>query len=115
LIILLCIALHGAIGCDRASTPAPAPRSAEAVFAEWRGIADEDERQPLAEELIRDRHLVGMTREQAVEMLGKPNLRRMSPQYGDPKYIVGPSGVDDLWLCVHVEAGKVVRAELRSD
>jgi hypothetical protein len=56
-----------------------------------------------------------LTDEQIVAVLGKPNPRQMSAAYGDPKYIVGPSGVDDMWLCIHVENGKVVRAELRSD
>lgn len=110
LIILLSAAVLGATGCERA----PA-RSADAVFAEWRGIADQDKRQHLAEEMIRDGHLIGMTREQVVAALGKPNLRQMSAAYGDPKYVVGPSYIDDIWLCIHVEGAKVVRAELRSD
>jgi hypothetical protein len=116
-IVLLFIASIGVNGCERdsAPVPAPAPRSAEAVFTEWRGIADQDKRQHLAEEMIRDGHLTGMTREQVVQVLGKPNSRRMSAAYGDPKYIVGPSLIDDMWLCIHVEDGKVTRAELRSD
>jgi hypothetical protein len=65
--------------------------------------------------MIRDRHLIGLPREQVEAALGEPNGRRMSPGYGDPKYIVGPSGVDDMWLCIHIENGAVARAELRSD
>lgn len=70
LIVLLCTLLV-AIGCERA------PRTADAVFAEWRGIADQDKRQHLAKEMIRDGHLIGWTRERVEEVLGKSNPRRM--------------------------------------
>ncbi len=59
-------------------------------------------------------YLIGMTREQVLSTLGAPNLRNM-PEYGDPKYVVGPNGIDDMWLCIDVENGKVARTMLRSD
>jgi hypothetical protein len=81
---------------------------------EWRAIKDPDGRRHVAEEMIRHGHLIGMARERVEAVLGKPNLLRMSPEYGEPKYVVGPSGVDDMWPCIHVEEGKVRRTELRS-
>lgn len=114
LIILLWLALVGTIGCEPSPATTPSPRSADAVFAEWRSIAEQDKRQRVAEEPIRDKHLIGMTREQVLAALGEPSLRNL-PGYGDPKYIVGQSGIDDMWLCVYIEDGKVIRTMLRSD
>ena len=99
--------------CDDQSPPASRPT--EVVLRDWRGIEDQDKRLHLAQEMIRDRHLIGMTREQVERELGEPNPRRMSPEYGDVKYIVGPSMVDDLWLCIHLKDGKVQQTEIRSD
>jgi hypothetical protein len=113
--ILLCAACLSAHGCGKNSSPSTGVRSPQAVFVECLGIADPDQRRHLAEEMIRDGHLIAMTREQIVEALGEPNSRRMSAAYGDPKYVVGQSGVDDVWLGIHVEDGKVARAEIRSD
>ena len=92
----------------------PASRSANAVVAAW-GSLGSDSRSGVAHEIVRDGHLIGLAPERVVELLGEPNPRRMSPEYGDLKYVVGPSGVDDVWLCVHVENGRVVRCEIRSD
>ena len=111
LLLLLCIVLCAQIGCDVAPQ---APETAGAVFAEWRGIAEEEKRSYLAEEMIDKDYLIGMTREQVLSTLGEPNLRKMS-DYGDPKYIVGPNGIDDMWLCIYIENGKVARTMLRSD
>ena len=98
----------------RAPATRPSPRSADAVVAEW-GPLGRDSRSGVAREIVRDGHLIGLTPERVVELLGEPNRRRMSAEYGELKYIVGPSGVDDLWLCIHVENGRVVRCEIRSD
>jgi hypothetical protein len=115
IVCLLWLALSGALGCDRDSAPTPTPRAAQTVFADWRGITDEEKRQHLAEEMIRDGHLVGMKRDEVVVALGEPHPRPMSAAYGDPKYVVGPNGPDAMWLCIHIENGKVTRAEVRSD
>lgn len=78
-------------------------------------MPDKRERQSLAQEMIRDEHLIGMTHEQVVAALGKSDGGPGWPAYGDPTYLVGPNDLDDMWLCVHVEGGKVVRAEIRAD
>jgi len=105
-----------AAGCDRPAAPAASPpRPAQVVFQEWRAIRDADKRLPLAEEIVRDRHLVGLPPERVVQELGKPNPRRMSPEYGQIKYVVGPNAPDDLWLCIHVKDGSVTSAVIRSD
>ena len=110
--ICLLVATMFVFGCGDDN---PQPRAASTVFAEWAAIEDRDRRTPLAEELIEDDHLIGLSREEVVSRLGPGNARPMSDAYGDPKYIVGPNGLDDMWLCIHIEDDSVVRAELRSD
>jgi hypothetical protein len=111
-LFLVGVVLVGA-ACDDESRPAA--RSTEVVLRDWQATKDQGKRLHLAEEMIRDGHLIGMTGEQVERELGQPNPRRMSPQYGEVKYIVGASGVDDLWLCIHFKDGKVQQTEIRSD
>ncbi len=61
------------------------PRPRDAVFRHWRSITPEDARRDVAEEMVRDRHLVGLAPDDVVRELGRPNSRRMSPEYGDLK------------------------------
>ena len=97
-------------------TPLPEPRGFAAVLDDWNAVDHWEQRGDLAREITRDDHLLGMTKDEVEAALGPGWARHMSPAYGDIKYGVAPSGLDNLWLCIHLDdAGRVHDVMIRSD
>ena len=115
LLVALIVASSGVLSCRKPPAPAPA-RTRAAVIADWQAIKEDDQRLAIAQELVRDNHLIGLTEGGVVQALGPSHPRILSTEYGDIKYVVGPNGIDDLWLCIHLDSNsRVSSAQIRSD
>lgn len=92
--------------------------------ATWKNISSraDDTRYRMHWDLLEKHDLVGMTREQVVELLGEPEPKEggsLSVQGTDMVYFLGPEpgafSIDTIWLIVHTSKGAVIGYAVRTD
>jgi outer membrane protein assembly factor BamE (lipoprotein component of BamABCDE complex) len=83
------------------------------VFTEWANTVD-TRRLKLGERIARDKLVIGMSREEVLNKLGKPsdvNVEGTESYY----YLLSRSLIDPYYLHVEVEGARVVKAAVISD
>lgn len=97
----------------------------------WKESAQHDRSNPIrlrmVNSLLAQHELVGMTRLEVEQLLGRPDANPFGTQYGfDTGYWLGPShdalhmlipalGIDSLWLCLKFRENKVAELSILDD
>ena len=115
MILVLCVSAFLIPGCGDPFNDKPFSKEA------WAATSGQG-RAPMADDVVRNRVLPGMSSGQVADLLGEPDdtwLKRTGQRVKGEKtlvYYIGSwsfEGMDDAFVCVHVdESGKVIEAEI---